>query len=145
MQIQQRWLSCSLSKAVRHSHGSRLLQTEYIFEIGREVLKKRLLCRTGVPEDGGQPQLPQEAVGCVIDGESFLLVTHVSLQDWEGLKVRPTFCWHEWITPWFVERGSVSCSWTLQGGGWEFARGPTFCLSPPVRYKPACGCRQSAS
>src|SRR5271169_6891637 len=80
MQIQQRWPSSSLSKAVCHSHGGRLLQTEYIFEVWRKVLKKRLLCRTGVPEDRGQPQLPQQVVGCVVDGQGFLFVTHGSLQ-----------------------------------------------------------------
>jgi len=49
----------NLRKAVCHSHGGRLLQTQYIFEVRREVLEKRLLSRTGIPENGGQSQLPQ--------------------------------------------------------------------------------------
>src|SRR5271168_546982 len=60
MQVQQRWLSSSLSKAVCHSHGRRLLQTEYIFEVRREVLEKRLLCRSGVPKNGRQSETSQE-------------------------------------------------------------------------------------
>src|ERR1700722_3977649 len=90
MQVQQRWLSSSLSKTVCHSHGGRLLQTEYIFEIRREVLKKRLLCRTRIPEDGGQFQLPQQVVCSVPDGQRFRLITHDSLLVCEGLKVRST-------------------------------------------------------
>src|ERR1700692_1030524 len=78
MQIQQRWLSSSLSKAVCHGNGGRLLQTEHIFEVRREVLKKWLLCRTRVPEDGCQSESPQQAVGGVVNGQRFL-VTHDSL------------------------------------------------------------------
>src|SRR5579859_3613251 len=84
MQIQQRRLSSGLSKAVCHSHCCSLLQTEYIFEVCWEVLKKRLLRRARVPKDRGQPKLPQEVVGCVVDGQRLLRFIHASLQ---GVKV----------------------------------------------------------
>src|ERR1700687_4150569 len=76
MQIQQRRLSSSLSKAVCHSHGGCLLQAEYVFKIRREVLEKRLLRRTGISEYRGQSKLPQQVVGCVVDGQRFHPVTH---------------------------------------------------------------------
>ena len=60
VQVDQNGAPEALGKPIRDGDRARLLKGEHVVEVGREIGEKRLLGRTGIPDDGGQLQLSQK-------------------------------------------------------------------------------------
>ena len=61
VQVDERGVARGLRVAVGHADDDRFLQAEDVAEIVRELAEERQLGRAGVAEDGGHPQLAQQA------------------------------------------------------------------------------------
>ena len=68
VQVDERRVARGLRVAVGHADDDRFLQAEDVAEIVGELPKKRQLGRAGVAEDGGHPQLAQQAHNGFADG-----------------------------------------------------------------------------
>ena len=87
VQVDDGRVAGGLREAVRHADDDRLLQPQHVAEVVGKVLEQRQLGGAGVAEDGGHPQLAQQADDGVADCSH--AGAHYARQRNRGMEIRP--------------------------------------------------------